>query len=281
MPPLVLISALPFPLLYGLSDALYLVLYRVAGYRRDVVRGNLAIAFPEKPETERRRLERAFYRHLADLFLEMLKTFTVGQKTLMRHWVIENPEVMNRFYDQGRSVVMMTGHMGNWEWSLASGGYFKHRGMAIYKKLSNPFFEQWMLRSRHKFGMDIIPTYLAFRYIETAQREGRLMAYGFAADQNPLRHKAKLWLPFFGKTVPVHTGAEEIARRYDLPVVYAEIRKLKRGHYRARLEVLCEHPSACAPDEITRRYFARLEESIRRQPEVYYWIHRRFRHARN
>ncbi len=281
MPPLVLISALPFRLLYGLSDVLFVLLYYITCYRRKVVRGNLAIAFPEKAEAERRSLERKFYRHLADLFLEMIKTFTVSQKTLMRHWVIENPEVMNRFYDQGRSVVMMTGHLGNWEWSLASGGYFKHQGMAIYKKLSNPFFEQWMLRSRHKFGMDIIPTFAARRYIEEAQREERLMAYGFAADQNPLPHKAKLWLPFFGKTVPVHTGAEEIARRYDLPVVYAEIRKVKRGYYRTRLEVLCENPSLCPENEITRRYFARLEESIRRQPEVYYWIHRRFKHARD
>ncbi len=275
-----LISILPFRLLYALSDLLYVVLHPLAGYRKKVVRYNLSVAFPEKDEKSRRRIERRFYRHLADLFLEMVKTFTIGVKKLNRHWYLENPEWLDRYYRQGKSVVVLAGHQGNWEWTIGSGPQLKHQPMVIYKPLSNPFFEKWMLRSRSKFGWDIIPTYRAKKYIHEAETAGRPTVYGFAADQNPLPHKAKLWFPFFGKTVPWFTGAEETARQYELPVVFMEILKTKRGYYKAVLHPVAEPPYNDKHDfEITKKYIRLLEESIRRRPETYYWIHRRFKHA--
>ena len=277
-----LLSMLPFTVLYGISNILYGILYRLTGFRKSVVRYNLSVAFPGKDSQERRHIEKKFYHHLADLFLEMIKSFSISAEALNRHWYIENPELLDRYFDNKQSVIVMAGHQGNWEWTIGSGRQFRHQPMVIYKKLSNPFFEKWMLRSRTKFGWDIIPTYRAKDYIHQSETEGRPMVYGFAADQNPLPHKAKLWYPFFGKKVPWFTGAEEIARRYQLPVIFMEIVKVKRGHYKAILHPLSEPPyTASEAFPITKQYIHMLEDAIRRQPETYYWIHKRFKHARD
>ncbi len=275
------VAHLPFRLLYCLSDVLYLLLYHLTGYRRQVVRQNLAIAFPEKSPAERLRIEKAFYRHLADLFLEMIKTAGTDVDTLNRHWALENPEVLQPYFAQNKSVIIMSGHHGNWEWTIASKPQLKHQPMAIYKKLSNPYFDCLMLRSRSKFGWDIVPTYEAKDFIRRMETEGKPMLYGFAADQNPLPHKARLWHPFFGRKVPWFTGAEETARAYELPVFFMDIRKTARGVYRARLIPIGEPPYAEASYSLTEKYISMLEEAVRRQPETYYWIHRRFKHARD
>ncbi len=281
LPLIILLSLLPFPILYLISDFLYLILYYVIRFRREVVRKNLAIAFPEKTEEERKRIEKAFYRHLSDLFMEMIKTTTISQQNLNKHLFIENPEVLNDLYDEGRSVILYGGHQGNWEWISGVGLQLKHKSMAIYKRLSNPFFEKWLLKNRSKFNFDLVPTYLAKEYIDKKEKAGEKIAYGFLGDQNPLPHKAKLWLPFFGKEVPVLTGAEEIARKYNIPVVFFEMKKIKRGYYTVELFLLNKNPEKTEEFEITREYFKRLEELIKKQPAYYYWIHRRFKHTRS
>ncbi len=279
-PVITAVSLLPFFLLYRVSDLLYVILYHLVKYRRDVVRYNLSVAFPEKTDSERKKIEKEFYRHLADIFVEMIKTFTIAQDKLNRHFYLKNPEILNEIYDRGQSVIVYGGHQGNWEWIFGVGKQLKHRPMAIYKKLSNPFFDKWVLQTRSRFHMDLIPTFLAKRYIQTQEQNGRKTAYGFLGDQNPLPHKAKLWLTFFGKEVPVLTGAEAIAKQYGIPIVFMEIKKLKRGYYEAELSLLTDKPGQNPEFEITREYFKRLENSIRKQPAYYYWIHRRFKHAR-
>jgi KDO2-lipid IV(A) lauroyltransferase len=274
------LSVMPFFLLYRVSDLLFLILYYAVRYRRDVTARNLSIAFPELTEAERKKIERKFYRHLADIFVEMTKTFTISQKKLNKRFYLKNPEVLNDIFDSGKSVIVYGGHQGNWEWVFGVGRQMKHRPMAVYKKLSNPYFDRFVLKTRSKFNTDLVPTYRTRQYINEKEKAGEKTAYGFLGDQNPLPHKAKLWLPFFGKEVPVQTGAEEIAKQYDIPVVFVEIRKLKRGYYEAELTLITGKPNETGDFEITKDYFKRLEKSIKRQPEYYYWIHRRFKHAR-
>ena len=278
-PVIFVISILPFRILYVISDFFYFLIYRVVGYRKAVVRKNLSLAFPEKTEEERLDIERKFYRHLADLFLEMIKSFGISQEAMSRRFRIENPEVLENIYNAGKSVIVYGGHQGNWEWVIGTRNQLKHRPMAIYKQLANPFMNRFMLRTRTKFGFDFVPTFRARNYIDEKEKAGEKTAYGFLGDQNPLPHKAKLWYPFFGHDVPAYTGAEEIAKTYDIPIVFLEIVKAKRGHYRAKLRPLALQPKEYPDFQITERYFYLLEESIRRQPEMYYWIHRRFKHT--
>ncbi len=276
-----LLSVLPFGILYRISDLLYIILYHVIGYRREVVQKNLEIAFPEKSPQERKKLEKKFYKHLADLFLEMIKTFTISRRALAKRFDFHGAEILNKYYDEGKSVIVYGGHQGNWEWLISTGSLLKHRPMAVYKKLSNPFVNDFMLKSRTKFGFDFVPTYDTYRYIARMEKSGEKVAYGFLGDQNPLPHKAQLWLKFFGKEIPVHTGAEEVAKKYDIPVVFLEIKKVKRGRYATRIVPITDRPRELPDFEITRRYFELLEESIKKHPEDYYWIHRRFKHAKN
>ncbi|NPA43084.1 MAG: lipid A biosynthesis acyltransferase [Chlorobi bacterium] len=274
-------ARMPLGGLYKISDALFHLLYRYPGYRREVVDGNLAVAFPDKSEAERREIGREFYRHLADLLVETAKTAGMSRRELARRFRMTNPELMNRYYDQGRSVIIYGGHQGNWEWIFGLGDELKHKKMAVYKPLSNPWIDRHMRRTRSKFRFDLVPTYDTYRFIAAKESRGEPYAYGFLGDQNPLPHKAKLWLPFFGKEVPVQTGAEAVARKYDLPVLFMEIRKTGRGFYEADLSLITDRPKETEPFWITRTYFKMLEESIRRQPPYYYWIHRRFKHARS
>jgi len=239
------------------------------------------MAFPEKSEEELLEIEREFYRHLSDLFMEMIKTFSISAKNLRPHFRIENPELMNALFEQGKSVIIYGGHQGNWEWVIGVKDQIKHHPMAVYKPLSNPFINRYMLRSRTKFGFDFVPTYLTTRYMARKEEEKEKVAYGFLGDQNPLPRKARMWYPFFGHKVPVYTGAEELAKRYDIPVLFLEIKKEKRGYYKAKLTPLALSPREFPDYQITERYFYMLEESIKRQPEIYYWIHRRFKHAKD
>jgi len=275
------LSRLPLGVLYALSDVLFYGLYLWPGYRKEVVRKNLEIAFPNKSPLERKQTEKEFYRHFSDLLWEMLKTGRMSQAELQRRFRVRNPELLNEFFDRGKSVIIYGGHQGNWEWIFGLGDDIKHRKMAIYKPLSNPFINRWMLEARSKFNYALVPTYETYDFIASRESEGVPYAYGFLGDQNPLPHKAKLWLPFFGKEVPVLTGAEAVAKKHDIPVIFMEIRKIKRGFYEAVFSVITDKPRQTAPFEITREYFRRLEESIRRQPSYYYWIHRRFKHARS
>jgi len=279
-PLLMLLSRLPLSWLYAISDLFYLIIYHLAGYRKEIVRKNLAIAFPDWDEARRKETEKAFYRHFADLLIETVKTTSISRPELQKRFRVTNPELLNKYFDQGKSVVIYGGHQGNWEWIFGLGDEIKHKKMAVYKPLSNPYINRWMLRTRSRFRFDLVPTYETYAFIDRKEKEGEKYAYGFLGDQNPLPHKAKLWLPFFGKKVPVHTGAETVAKQYDLPVIFMEIRKIKRGYYEATFSLITDKPRQTEEFEITRTYFKMLENSIRRQPEYYFWIHRRFKHAR-
>ncbi len=274
------ISLLPFKILYTISDFLFFLNFYLIRFRKKVVEKNLSIAFPEKSARERKQILRKFYRHFSDILLETIKTFTISRKKLNKRFYLENPEILNDFFSQGKSVIVYGGHQGNWEWIFGVGNQLKHKSMAIYKKLSNPYIDKWVLQTRSKFNFDLIPTYLAKKYIDTKEKKGEKIAYGFLGDQNPLPHKAELWLEFFGKKIPVQTGAETLAKKYDLPVVFLEIIKIKRGYYTGKLSLITDKPRQTGDFEITREYFKRLENSIRKQPEFYYWIHRRFKHAK-
>ncbi len=280
-PLILLVSLMPFGVLYFFSDVLCLVMYKLIGYRKAVVRYNLQMAFPEKSKEELLELEKKFYCHLSDLFMEMIKSFSISARKLRPHFRIENPEVMNALFDQGKPVIIYGGHQGNWEWVIAVKDQIKHRPMAVYKKLSNPYINRFMLKTRTKFGFDFVPTFLAKKYMKRMQENGERVAYGFLGDQNPLPHKAKFWYPFFGHKVPVYTGAEELAKQYDIPLVFMQITKEKRGYYKAKLIPLALSPREFPDYQITERYFYLLEESIQKQPEIYYWIHRRFKHAKD
>lgn len=272
------ISILPFPLLYALSDVVYFVVYYLIGYRKSTVRGNLELAFPEKSVAERRSIERKFYRHMCDMFLEMIKTLNISEKEIKRRFVYKNLETYLELEKQDKSVVMMLAHYGSYEWVISTNYYIKFRGYAIYKRIANPYFDKLVRDIRSKFKAYLITTKDTIPQITQNEREHIRGFYGFASDQSPKASKAHHWATFMNIKTPVHTGAEMLAKRFDMNVVFLRVRKVGRGFYEAELETLTQDARAVPDYQITDRFLKLVEEQIRQAPEYYLWTHKRWKH---
>lgn len=272
-----LLSVLPFWLLYLLSDVLYLLLYHIFGYRKKVVRANLALAFPEARAEELRAIERKFYRHLCDMFLESTKSRSLSPKALNKRYEIVNPEVMQGLESQ-RSVMLLMAHYANWEWSVALGNYVKTNGFGVYQRLGNPYFDRYVHRTRARWNLRLIEQQEATKTILANEENGLRAVYGLVSDQSPMVRKARYWMPFMGVKVPVFVGAEYLAREGDMGVLYARVTKKRRGFYALELVPITDRAALLPEFEITERFIRLLEEQIREEPYLYFWTHRRWKH---
>jgi KDO2-lipid IV(A) lauroyltransferase len=274
-----LIALLPFRVLYVVSDGLFLLIYRLLRYRVKVTRKNLRMAFPQKPQHELDRIERAFYRHLCDIMVETIKSFSISEAELRKRMKLVNPELLDSFYQRGIPLIGITGHYGNWEWaaiSLALQSRFEALG--LYLPLKAPVFNKAMMRSRSRFRLSLVSVKEISEVM--AQSAERLTMWGFVVDQSPGKPEKALWVDFLHQETPVAVGTEKYARTYNKGVVFGRIRKLKRGYYTLEYEVVCELGEPTAEAEITRKHTAILERIIAEQPEYWLWTHKRWKHRR-
>lgn len=280
LPFIYLLSLLPFPLLYGLSGSFYVVLYYIAGYRKGLVRENLRNAFPEKTAQEIAHIRRKFYRYLCDLFLETFKTLTIGRKSMLRHCYFnaEGKALLNSFAAKQQSVILVMGHQGNWEWA---GNTFSMEIdfplYVIYHPLANKYMNGLVYRMRTRFGTRLIAMQDTFKAMVAKRSDADCTA--FIADQTPNPANAH-WMTFLNQDTPVFLGTERIARKLNFPVIYASIKRIRRGQYEISTELLCENPAATQDGELTELHTRRLERDIIMQPETWLWSHRRWKHKR-
>ncbi|PCJ83806.1 MAG: lipid A biosynthesis acyltransferase [Flavobacteriales bacterium] len=273
------ISLLPFPFLYLLSDFFFIIIYHFVGYRKKVVLANLHNSFPEKSDKEINAVCKKFYRHFCDLIIESIKIFTISEKQVKKRMRILNPEVVNRFYDEGRSVVLVGGHVNNWElYAVAIDATLKHQSIGIYKKLKSPFWDNAMRKTRQKYGLRMVATKIVKDVFE--QDKNKLTATIFGADQSPGNVKSAHWMTFLNQETAVTFGSEKYAKLYNMPMIYGEITKTKRGHYEMKYEVLTESPNEHPEGEITEMHTKQLEKAIKQAPQYWLWTHRRWKHKR-
>ncbi|MCV6631571.1 MAG: lipid A biosynthesis acyltransferase [Flavobacteriaceae bacterium] len=277
-PLLWLISILPFPMLYAFSDFIYLILYKLLGYRKKVVRANLRLALPEKNEEELLQIEKRFYHHLCDLFLEMIKTMSASKEELKKRYIIENIEPILALEKQNKSIIINMSHYASWEWSFVIDEYVASKGFGIYLKIENKYFDRLVRKIRAKFGTTLVVT-KKIREVMVQHKKDKVQAvYGFASDQSPMLHKAQHWGKFMGVMVPIHTGAEILAKTHDLAIVYMSVRKVKRGYYRAHIDVLSDNPAEIPDYQISDQFMSMLEKQIQDDPAYYFWTHKRWKH---
>ncbi|MEJ2401210.1 MAG: lysophospholipid acyltransferase family protein [Xanthomonadales bacterium] len=278
LPFIYLISYLPFRVLYLLSDLMYLLVYRVLGYRKAVVTGNLERAFPEKSADELRAIRRDFYRYFCDLSLETLKTLTVSPGALDAHMSCGDLSAFEHFYRKKQSVIIVMGHFGNWE---LCGAYFSqlplHRLYVIYHPLKDRRFDRLFYRMRTRLGNRLYPMKGVFKGM--LRDRDKLTATAFIADQSPAPANAH-WMTFLNQDTGVFRGTETLARKLDYPVIYLSVRREKRGHYRLHSELLVEHPADLPENALTELHTRRLERDIIAHPETWLWSHRRWKHQR-
>lgn len=278
-----LYSWLPLQIQYFFSDICYLILYYVIRYRRRVVRINLENAFPEKSQAERLEIEKKYYRHLCDLFVEMYRMWHMSAREIRERCVFTNPEVIQRYFEQGRSVVAVLGHYGNWEW-MASYGLWMSDDVdffTLYKPLHDPVADRVMRSIRSRFKAKPVPRQDILRRIVENRRENRLFLAAFIGDQTPNKSNLNFWMQFLNQDTPVLVGTEKIARKFDLPVVSLRVRKIRRGYYEVDFVDLCADPQQLESGELTRMHTRMLERFIREIPELWLWSHKRWKHSRD
>lgn len=275
-----IIAHLPFRLLYLKSYFFYYILYYLVQYRKKVVFKNLHQAFPDKNNDEIKAIARKFYHNLCDLFFEVLKLKTISPENLKRRFKIKNPEILDKLYNDKKSILVTLGHIGNWEWLgplLSCSTQFKVFGPA--KPLQDPFFNQFMNSNRSRFGF--VPVNFTYTLRTLLNHKNEQTASIMAADQNPVKNDQNYWAPFLNKETSFFMGIEKIAKSLDMAVVYIDIQRAKRGYYEAELKMITDQPKKCREYEIIDSYIQHLETSIIKNPDNWLWSHRRWKYEKD
>lgn len=274
------ISMLPFKLLYFFSDIVYFFVYKIIGYRKKTVRENLALALPKLTDKERLIVEKKFYHHMCDMFLEMIKTMNISKDEICKRFVFTNIDMYQEIEKQGKSVAVICSHYASYEWIISMNYYSDFIGYGIYKQIKNPYFDKLVHKIRSRFNARLITTKQTVPTIINNNKNNVLALYGFASDQSPKAKAALHWAKFMGIEVPVHVGAEMLSKRYNMNLLYLNTKKVKRGHYEATLEVLSDNPKEVPNFELTDQYLKLLEKQIYEAPEFYLWTHKRWKYKR-
>jgi Kdo2-lipid IVA lauroyltransferase/acyltransferase len=272
-------SILPFSIFYKLSDLVYFFVYTVFGYRKETVRENLALTLPHLSDKERLEIEKKFYVHLCDMFLEMIKSLTISDKEIKKRFTFTNIELINEYEKKGKSVIIMCAHYCSWEWLVVISKYISYKSIGIYKKINNKYFDNLIHKIRLRLGAELVESKQTVALMEHNVANDIKAFYGFASDQSPLPQNAKLWCDFMGINVPVYSSAEMLAKKLDLNILFAKVEKVKRGYYEATLYPLVEEPRSVPDYEITKLYLKEVEKQIFTAPEYYFWTHKRWKHA--
>ncbi len=276
-PLLWLVSILPFRVLYVKSTFLFILIYYIFGYRKKVVKGNLALVFPEKTESEINSIAKKFFQHFCDLIFETIKTLTISEAELRKRFQVENLEILDPYFEKDRSILVSAGHYANWEWSCLLSKMMPHQAYAVYKPLDNPYFDGLVKRIRERFGGTIVSNKQIVIDLFRSSKKGIKTATYILSDQTPKQGNFKHRDTFMGIDVPVFTGTEELAKRLDFAVMYFKVKKVKRGYYSSAFVPLADNPKEYPDFEITRMFLNELEKQIRETPEHYLWSHKRWK----
>lgn len=280
-PVLWLVSLLPFRLFYAFSDLVFFLVYHLARYRRQTVTSNLNLVFPEKSSAEIKKIRIRFYRHMCDMFLEMIKSISISEEQLKARFSFTNLEVVIQARMTGKSAILMCGHYASYEWANAIQFYDTgYKGMGIYKKIKNPHFDKLIKDIRARFNAELIPSSKAASLIAAYEEKGITGIYAMIADQSPKLERSKYWADFLGHTVPVFLGSEKLAKNLDMVVLYLQVEKTARGYYRATFVPITSTPQQEPEFAITSAYLKELENQIRQKPEYYLWTHKRWKHRK-
>lgn len=272
------LALMPFRLLYFVSDLLCLLL-KASGYRRKIIIKNLRNSFPEKDEAAISELCDRYYRYLCDLTLETLKTLKMSERSAKKRCVFHNQPWLDKLYAERKSIMIVMGHHGNWEW--AGPGFTLHTNhqlVVVYRPLSHPYFEKMMVRARTRFGTQITPVEKTLRTLVSNQ--DKVTATAFIADQVSMSSNAH-WMTFLNQETAIFTGFEKLARKFNYPVVYMRITNVKRGYYEVTPELLFMNPKDTSENEIAETFMKTLEQDIIKDPVPWLWSHRRWKHVRS
>lgn len=274
------ILILPWSWCYLISDFFTFILFHVVKYRRGVATNNLSRSFPEKKPKEINAILKQTYRNMSDVFIEVMKTEKMTKKDLFERINLENVELLNKLYDEGKSVIILTSHTGTWEWTGPRIQFeMKYDGFVAYKPLSNKHFDKYMNMLRSHFFKDRMVHFKNILRVILSNRK-ELKSYILAADQTPTKTEIGCWLKFMNQETGFFTGGERIASSAGFAVVYMENKRVQRGRYNVKISLISEDASKEEKHAITKKYAQLLEENLKSQPDNWLWTHKRWKHKR-
>jgi KDO2-lipid IV(A) lauroyltransferase len=279
IPILKALSKIPLSILFVLSDFLYFIGYKIIGYRKKVVKENLRTCFPDKSEMELREIEVKFYKHLFDVMVETIRGFAMPKDELLKRYFLKDNQQKLDLLATDKPIMMVMTHKGNWEWSIVAAPLVLGvKTYGVYKILSNSSMEDFMKAKRGRNGS--IPTPMEKIYFSLRNEETRPYIAAFIADQNPASVKNAFWTTFLNRDTPFMNGYAMIAKKMGMKIVFADIEKVKRGYYGIHLVDICEDASLMSVEDIMSKTTKAMERDIIRQPELWLWSHRRWKHKK-
>ena len=278
----VFLALFPFWLLHWFSGTVYFIVYYIVGYRKKLVRKNLSNAFPDKSTKEILDIEKAFYHHFCDYFFETIKLLTMSESQMKKHFVFKNEEIIQRFLNQGKPVILLLGHFGNWEWVTSMTLWIKSDENLvigqIYRPLRSKVSDRLFIRIRKSFHSVGFNKYDVYKDIVKMRKAGKNWLLGFMSDQRPSGNHPHIWVRFLNQDTSVLTGTEKIARHTGAAVCYLDVKKTRRSFYEGTVELVSENAAETPEFEITKKYMELLEKTILRDPVGYLWTHNRWKH---
>ncbi len=273
-------SILPFWMIYGIADFVYVIVRYVVGYRKNVILDNLRHAFPEKSEKEIKGIMSRYYRHFCDFSLETIKMHSMSEKQMSKRLSVTGLELAEPIAKEGKSLVLLGFHYNNWEWCSYIQSKSIHRLLMIVNPMrGNQALDKFIAHSREKWGGLSVPVHKSARMSFDYVRRGEPSVLWLAADQTPPAN-SQFWTYFLNREAPFFTGPEKIAIKTNQPIFFLHLKKKGRGKYEANFSLLIKDPSKVESKEILLTYIRKMEEVIREEPDYYLWSHRRWKHTR-
>ncbi|MFK8039392.1 MAG: lysophospholipid acyltransferase family protein [Crocinitomicaceae bacterium] len=272
------ISWLPLGLIYIIFKPIYWFIYYVLGYRKKVVMSNLQHSFPNKTEAELKQVTKGFYKHLTSILAESIKNLSISESKLRQRMRVENPEVLNRIFDNNQSVILLSSHFQNWEFLItAQNLLFKHQAIGIGTPLTNKYLNKKINAQRARFGMKI--TNNEEYKSELEQNSSKPTATLVLGDQSPSKAVNAYWTTFLNQVTPFFYGAEIMANQLNSAVVYCSFTQVRRGCYSIKLIEITNQPKLTNYGDIIGRYVSLLESDIIDSPAYWLWSHKRWKIA--
>ncbi|WP_439132848.1 lysophospholipid acyltransferase family protein [Polaribacter sp.] len=273
-----LLSKLPMRILYIVSDVLFIFVHYIFKYRKTVVLENLTLVFPEKSLGEKKRISKAFFKHFTDSFIETIKAISISKKEILKRYQYKNPELVQEFLKQGKSIAFVSAHQANWEWFASVPMVLNCRARGAYTSIGNKYFDKVVKDSRERFGFICYESAKTVKAFYEDYKAKKQSIYLLISDQSPQVEHTLYWQKFLGIKVPFHVGAESLAKKFNLVVINSSTKKIKRGYYETEFELISDTPKEVKNYGITDKYIDLTEKLIKEQPEFYLWSHKRFKH---
>jgi len=276
-----MITLLPMRVLYVISDIFFIITYFIAGYRKKIVRKNMAVVFPQKTKAELKRIEIKFYRHFCDQIIETLALVHLNKNQMKKRVTFKNLDKITQYKNEGRDTVMCLAHYGNWEWITSMPNYLQNIVVtSAYRPLQNKLADNLMKKIREKYGTVVSPMKIYFKTLLEMRNNNRPFIGTLIADQSAPTRDGRIWIDFFGRETNFFVGPGKMSVKLKTAVIFLRVNRLRRGYYEGEIIELTSDASKNNEEEIMAMYVEQLERLITEQPQYWLWSHNRWKRTR-